>query len=235
MLKFCKARNYTRCKVQLTFVWVIDRVTEDRFRWINMHRTRLLLQNSKISCSVCVDVSTTNGALGFSQVCFCCPWRENADYWAKAECFECLAVTPCDPWEKQEAWEQKETGIWSTRGGNFWITDLGCPVWPCCLEKHADGELTLMSWPSGTQSVLQWEERGVVCQECCSQTTSSSGRQAKSLILWAKASPSIHMSVPSLIPCLNEKSGPSLHEAAHARCWTVNKSNTARVTKEVII
>lgn len=111
-LKFCKARNYTQCKVWVMFVWVINHVTKDSSREKNMHKIRLILQNPKICC-VCGGCEHTKRCAGIFpsapwqpvSACFCCPGRENSDCWAKAECFGCPAMLPHDLWQNKKAWK----------------------------------------------------------------------------------------------------------------------------------
>lgn len=77
------------------------------------------------------------------------------------------------------------------------------------LHSEALMDVNPVSWPSGTHSVLQQEKRRAVLQQSCGQAASSSVNQGDVLILLAKASLCIRMSVPSPTPCLNEKSEPS--------------------------
>lgn len=134
--------------------------------------------------------------------------------------------------KKQESLEVKNKRHLAHQQGKYQVCDA--------LAGHsAHRSPPMESWP--------WRAGHLVPTACCSrrkgEPSSAAAKQPAAvaaremaLFIWQKPlHVSIYTSVPSPTPCLNEKSGPSWHEAAHARCWAVNETDAARGTKEVII
>lgn len=216
------------------FVWVINCVTKDSFREMKMHKIRLILQNPKISCCACDGCKHSKHSAGIfwsllqpvsaAQRGKIPTARPRLSILDAMPCLLMIRGKPRKPGSKM-----KKASCPQAEEISEILTQDALPGH--AVHRSALMESWPMSWPSGTHSLLQWEERGGVFQQYCGQTTSSSGSQGSGLILLAISSPYIHMFVLSPTPCLNEKSGPSWHEAAHDRCWAVNKTDAARGQK----
>lgn len=139
-----------------------------------------------------VDVSTSSKVLGFSQEphdSLLPPAAPRGKTLTAKPKLNALDVPPWPVWKQGSLEEEKCTS--SKSRWNFGNTDLKCPAWPHCPQKHwwrADPDE-----PSGTHRVLQWEERGAVFQQYCGQTTSSSSSQRNGLILLAKKPLHVYM------------------------------------------
>lgn len=127
------------------FVWVINSVTKDSFRETNMHKIRLILQNSKICC-VCGGCKHTKRCVGVfpsvlwqpASACFSLLLLpQEGKHWLPGQCWVLWMSCHASSWStvKQESLEVRGKRHLIHKQKEFWEY---WPKMPCLATLHTE-------------------------------------------------------------------------------------------------